>query len=292
MSAATNAPRFDLGDSMVTLVNGGRLKLDGGAMFGLIPKALWARSYPADEQNRILLACNCLLVEWPAQPERRVLIETGHGPKYAAKEQKIFAIDPAQWVRPSLEAQGIAPASITDVIVTHLHFDHAGGLTYEADGALRPTFPQATVHVQRQEYEDAQAGFGIMTATYRPENLQPIDEAGAWHLLDGAGEIVPGIRAMPTPGHTRGHHSIVIEGQARPLVYGGDLIPTRHHLGAPYNMAYDLYPVENRASKEALLGWLADTGGWLAFDHELDTPVVAVQQAGDWFELTPAPADA
>lgn len=276
---------FDLGGCSVTLVDGGRFKLDGGAMFGLIPKALWSRSYPADEQNRIQLACNCLLVEWADQPQRRLIIETGHGPKYGEKEQRIFAIDPRRWLRPALSALKVDPASVTDVAVTHLHFDHAGGLTWENDGQLVPTFSNATVHVQHQEYEDAKAGFGIMTTTYRPENFAPLEAAGRLRILDGATEIVPGVRAMLTPGHTRGHHSIAVEGTRRTLVFSGDLMPTRHHLGPPYNMAYDLDPVRNRASKQALLTWLAKRDGLLALDHELDTPVVAVRVKNEWFEL-------
>jgi len=281
-------PRYDLGDCTVMLIDGGRFKLDGGAMFGLIPKALWSRVCPADEQNRIQLACNCLLVEWPGS-ERRLLIETGHGPKYAAKEQQIFAIDPQHWLRPALLAAGVMPESITDVTVSHLHFDHAGGLTFEQDGRLVPTFPRARVHVPRREFEDARSAYGIMTATYREENFQPLDAAALWRLLDGATEIVPGVDSRPTPGHTRGHHSIVVRGQARTLVFGGDLMPTRHHLGAPYNMAYDLFPLENRASKHDLLSWLADCDGLLAIDHELDTPVLRVVRQGDWFALLPEP---
>ncbi len=285
-------PRYDLGGCTVTLVNGGRLKLDGGAMFGLVPKALWARTYPADEQNRIELACNCLLVEWPDRPERRVLIEAGHGPKFGEKEQRIFAIDPRHWLRPSLEALGVEPATISDVVLSHLHFDHAGGLTWERDGRLAPTFPRARVHVQRREFDDARANFGIMTATYREENFAPADQADAWRLLDGAGEIVPGIRAIPTPGHTRGHHSIAVEGRARTLVFGGDLLPTCQHVGAPYNMGYDLLPLENRESKRRMLQWLVDHDAWLTIDHELHTPIVAVRPRDDWFELVPAPAEA
>jgi glyoxylase-like metal-dependent hydrolase (beta-lactamase superfamily II) len=281
--------RYDLGGCTVTVVSGGRLKLDGGAMFGLIPKVLWSRVYPTDDQNRIQLACNCLLVEWPGQTDRRVLIETGHGPKYAEKEQRIFAIDPGHWLLPSLRELGIDPASITDVAVSHLHFDHAGGLTHERDGRLVPTFPAARVHVQRRELEDARTGFGIMTTTYREENYAPLAQIDAWHPLDGAAEMAPGVRSMPTPGHTRGHHSIVVEGRDRVLAFSGDVLPTRHHLGAPYNMAYDLFPLDNRASKRKLLEWLAARDGLLAIDHELETPVLSVQPAGDWFELVPQP---
>ena len=290
--SALQVPSYDLGSCRVTVVHGGRLKLDGGAMFGLIPKALWSRVYPVDEQNRIELACNCLLVEWQGTGGRRVIIETGHGPKYDVKEQKIFAIDPADWLLPSLASQGVDPATITDVVVSHLHFDHAGGLTHERDGRLVPSFPQARVHIQRQEYEDARAGYGIMTATYRDENYAALDEAGAWRLLEGEEQIVPGISSRPTPGHTRGHHSIVIDGGDRCMVFGGDLMPTRQHVGAAYNMGYDLFPLDNRASKRGLLQWLADRGGLLALDHELESPVMAVRPVGDWYELEPASPDA
>ncbi|MCK4340810.1 MAG: MBL fold metallo-hydrolase [Phycisphaerae bacterium] len=286
--STTQPPRYDLGGCTVTLVKGGSLKLDGGAMFGLIPKPLWSRTYPADDQNRIQLACNCLLVEWPGVSDRRLIIETGHGPKYGEKEQRIFAIDPARWLRPALLGLHVDPASITDVVVSHLHFDHAGGLTWERDGRLVPTFPNARVHVQRREFEDARAGFGIMTATYREDSFTPIDEIDAWRLLDGEAEIVSGVRSRPTPGHTRGHHSIVIAGRDRSLVFGGDLMPTRHHLGGPYNMAYDLFPLDNRKSKKELLAWLAARDGLLALDHELETPIVSVRPKDDWFELFPS----
>ncbi len=281
----TPPSRYDLGNCTVTLLDGGSLKLDGGAMFGLIPKALWSRACPADDLNRIQLACNCLLVEWPGT-DRRLVIETGHGPKYAAKDQRIFAIDPARWLRPALEAIGIDPVSITDVAVSHLHFDHAGGLTWERDGRLIPTFPHARVHVQRRELEDARANFGIMTATYRPENYTPIDQLDGWNLLDGPAPIAPGVRCLPTPGHTRGHQSILVEGADRALLFAGDLMPTRHHLGAAYNMSYDLFPLHNRRSKQKLLKWLAQRRALLVIDHEVETPVLSVRVSDQWYELS------
>ena len=286
--ATTSPPRYDLGGCTVTLLSGGSLKLDGGAMFGIIPKALWLRGTPADEQNRIQLACNCLLVEWQRETARRVIIETGHGPKYADKEQRMFAIDPAKWLLPELQAVGVDPAGITDVIVSHLHFDHAGGLTYEQDGHLLPTFPNARVHVQRRELEDARDRFGVMTATYREENFQPIDQADHWNLLVGEMPILDGITARPMPGHTRGHHGIIVTGRDRALVFGGDTVPTAAHLGAPYNMGYDLFPLENRESKRQLLQWIAQRNALLVFDHEPRTPVVRIVPDGEWFRAEPA----
>ena len=278
--------RYDLGGCTITLVNGGSLKLDGGAMFGIIPKPLWNRLTPADERNRIQLACNCLLVEWERETDRRVIVETGHGPIYGEKEQEIFAIDPTAWLLPQLEALGVNPATITDVVVSHLHFDHCGGLTRERDGRAVPTFPNARVHVQRREFEDARANFGIMTQTYREQTYMPIDESNAWNLLDGEDAIVEGIRPLLTPGHTRGHHSIIIAGRDRRAVFGGDVMPTRHHLGRPYGMAYDLFPLDNRASKEKLLKTVADRDELLVIDHEPDTPIVQVTADGNYYTLT------
>ncbi len=278
---------FDLGECSVTLINGGRLKLDGGAMFGIIPKPLWQRSTPADDQNRIQLACNCLLVEWQHETDRRVIIETGHGPKYDEKEQSIFAIDPSRWLLHGLKAAGVEPETITDVVVTHLHFDHAGGLTFERDGRLVPTFPNAKVHVQRQEHDDARAAFGIMKTTYREENVAPIDDAKAWRLHDGEAEMLKGIRPLLTPGHTRGHQSVIINGADRSAIFPGDLMPTAAHVGAPYNMAYDLFPLDNRESKNKLLKRAAEED-WLIFiDHDVETPVMKAVAEKGWYVLRP-----
>jgi glyoxylase-like metal-dependent hydrolase (beta-lactamase superfamily II) len=283
----TQPLKFDLGDCSVTLVDGGHFKLDGGAMFGIIPKPLWTRATPADEQNRIQLACNCLLLEWHRETGRRVIIETGHGAKYDPKERGFFEIDPDRWLLPGLRAAGVDPAAITDVVVTHLHFDHAGGLTREQDGRLVPTFPNARVHAQRREYEDARENFGTMKTTYREENLRPIDDADAWHLLDRDQECLPGVRSLPTPGHTRGHHSILIRGRDRTAVFPGDVMPTAAHVGAPYNMAYDLFPLDNRESKNRLLKRAAEER-WLIFiGHEPNTPVMQAVVEKSWYTLRP-----
>jgi glyoxylase-like metal-dependent hydrolase (beta-lactamase superfamily II) len=278
---------LDLGGLTVTLIRAGRLRLDGGAMFGVVPKAIWARASPPDERNRIDLACNSLLVEWPGSA-RRLIVEAGHGPKYEAKEQDIFAIDPEIWLLPRLRAAGVEADTITDVVLTHLHFDHAGGLTHAVDGRLAPALPNARICVQRREHDDARANFGVMTATYRAENFTPLDDAHRWQLLDGEADLAPGVRVLPTPGHTRGHQAVVLTGRERTLVYGGDVLPTRAHVGAAYNMAYDLFPLENRATKQRLLAWAAERGALCAIDHEIAAPLVAVRRHKEWFELVDA----
>lgn len=285
----TTSTRFDLGGCTVTFVDAGRLKMDGGAMFGIIPKALWSRGFPADEQNRIALACNAALVEWPGT-RRRLLIETGRGVKYSEKELAIYDADPGHWLRPALHEMNIEPESVTDVVLTHLHFDHAGGLTWVEPGSAvaRPTLPRAAVHSQRREYEDARAEFGLMTASYRDDNFAPIDDADLWRLHDGEVEIAPGVRLRPTPGHTRGHQSVVVTGRERTLIFAGDVLPTQHHVGAPYNMSFDLFPLENRETKRRLLELAVERRALLALGHDPSTPVVTVVRQGDWFELSSA----
>lgn len=283
-----HAATIELGALRVTLLSAGRIRLDGGAMFGVVPKALWARLCPADEENRIDLACHSLLIEWQGS-DRRALVEAGTGNKYAEKERAIFALDPSDWLLPNLAAAGVEPASITDVLLTHLHFDHAGGLTHDADGRLAPSLPRARVHIQRREHDDARAGHTVMTLTYREENFSPLDGTGLWNLLEGEGEVLPGVRVMPTPGHTRGHQSIVVSGGGRSLVYAGDVLPTRHHLRPAYNMAFDLDPLGNRAAKQALLTWVADHGALLVIGHDVDQPIVRVRRWREWFEFEPAP---
>lgn len=285
MSGA-NDQTYDLGGIRVRRIAAGALRLDGGAMFGIIPKVLWSRAASADEQNRIQLACNSLILEW--EDGRVAIVETGHGCKYGEKEQRIYAIDPQRWLLPSLTEVGLDAAAVDDVVLTHLHFDHAGGLTrLGEDGQAVLTFPNARVHVQRQEHDDARASFGIMTATYRDENFAPLDAASAWALHEGPVEMLPGVAALLTRGHTRGHQSLVIRGRDRTAVYTGDVLPTAAHFPAPYNMAYDLLPLDNRESKRRLLQHAADEDWLLFIGHEPVTPVMRVVAEGSWYRLEP-----
>ncbi|MCG3128098.1 MAG: putative quorum-quenching lactonase YtnP [Phycisphaerae bacterium] len=284
-AAAPCTPPIDLGGCRIRVISGGALRLDGGAMFGIIPRALWSRHTSPDEQNRIVLACNCLYVEWDGSP-RRAIVEVGHGPKFAEKECQIYAIDPQRWLLPALIAAGIDPESITDVVLTHLHFDHAGGLTHPATDP-RPTFPRAAVHVQRSEFDDARANFGVMTQTYREENFAPIDHADLWRLHAGEAQPLPGVTVLPSPGHTRGHQSALIAGRNASLLFLGDVMPTRDHVGPAYNMGYDLFPLDNVATKKRVLGRAAAENWLLLIDHEPRTPLVRVVADSARFRIEP-----
>lgn len=245
-------PRVQIGDLTVTILDGGHLWLDGGAMFGIIPKPLWSRLVKVDDSNRVPLAMTCFLVE---TKDSRVLVESGAGDrsKYDPKEQDIFKFADHSIVD-SLAAIGIERESIDYLILTHLHFDHAGGGTI-SDGCdgYRVTFPNAKYVIQRGEWEDAVNGYAVMTGTYRKENLAPLETAGVLSLVDGEAEIVPGISVRPFPGHTRHQQGVVFQDGGDRIVLPADLMPTSAHAGLRYNMAYDLLPYENMRNKKNLL---------------------------------------
>lgn len=275
----------------ITFLDGGRLKLDGGAMFGIIPKALWQRLTPADEANRIQLGTTCLLIDTAG---RRLLVETGIGNKYGAKDREFFALS-EHWLLDSLVARGIDPASIDTVVLTHLHFDHAGGATRVDEALARPvpTFPRAEYVVQRGEWEDAMSGYCVMSATYRSENLEPLAESGRLKLVEGDGEIAPGVWLRVLPGHTRHQQGVIIRDGGRTLVQPADLMPTAAHVGARYNMSYDLLPYDNMKNKLRLLTEAAEGGWTLLLGQDAQHTAYSVNREGDErFRLTPAQLDA
>lgn len=271
-----------------TVLRAGGFWLDGGGMFGLIPKAMWSKWIPADEQNRIHLAMNCVLLQHEGSPGR-ILVEAGAGDKWTAKEAGIYQFDRTtegriRTVVDALREAGTQPGDITDVVVTHLHFDHAGGLTRLADGAdaERPTylatFPAARIHVQRREWEDALANRSTMTRTYLRSHLDPIADRVVLH--DGPAEVLPGLRVRPLPGHTWGQQGIFWQDAGGTLCFPGDLIPTVHHTHPASSLGYDMLPYETMLTKRALLEE-ADRGGWrLVLDHEPGDCVVQRGRAG------------
>lgn len=280
--------RRTLGSLTIHAIQAGGQRLDGGAMFGVVPKPLWERRIKADERNRIQLGMRCLLIEHPNGP---ILIDTGAGNKEDAKFLDIYGIENAgaegrTALEDGLREVGVRPEDVTMVINTHLHFDHAGGNTYaDADGAIRLSFPNARYVVQKGEYRYAARPNERTAASYFARNYVPIQDGNQLDLVDGEREVARGIRVIPTPGHTPHHQSVLIEGGGEAAIYLGDLVPTQWHLPLPWIMGYDVEPLVTLESKRALLG-RAVAESWLAiFEHDAERAWGRVKHDGKVFAL-------
>ncbi len=256
-----------LGQFVLSTVSGGGFRSDGGTMFGVVPKALWSKLIAPDENNCIRQATNCVLVQTGRQ---NVLIDAGYGSKLTEKEKALLDADPGDPIVASLAAKGLAPADIDLVILSHLHFDHAGG-GIRADGErLVTTFPRAEYVVQRLEWDTATAGYPELRAAYPQENIAPLAGSPQLRIVDGDVEIAPGFHARITGGHTNGQQAILIESEGQVAVYLADACPTWRHLPSLWCMSYDMDLLQSRRIKPVLLGEIADHG-WLAlFDHDPD----------------------
>ncbi|HVQ45327.1 MAG TPA: MBL fold metallo-hydrolase [Gemmatimonadales bacterium] len=268
---------FTIGRLRCHTLEGGRQRLDGGAMFGVVPRTLWKTRIEPDDRNRIPLAMRCVLVE---HPDGLVLIDTALGNKEDTKFLDIYGVENqglegATQLEDALASAGFLPRDVKWVINTHLHFDHAGGNTtmdpdLENDPRrhIRMTFPNATYVVQRGELEFARHTNERTRASYLPHNFDPVAAADRWRLLEGDGEILPGIRARVTPGHVPWHQVLLIESGGETAVFVGDLFPTTAHLPLPWIMGYDLEPLRTLESKRAFLAE-AVAGGWrMIFEHD------------------------
>lgn len=257
------------GDLELTLINGGNFRLDGGAMHGVVPKTIWSKLVSCDELNRVEYATNCLLVE---RGGRRTLIETGNGDKFPAKEREMYGIDHDRSVEKNLRAAGVEPASIDYVVMTHLHFDHSGGATRRtAAGAVEPVFARARHIIQRGELHDANHSHERNRASYLMENVAPLVEARLVELVDGEAEFAPGLRVIPTPGHTAHHQSVLVDdGHGHKVLFLGDVVPTSLHLKLPFIMAYDLDVVATLETKRRLLARAVDERWLVVFGHDKD----------------------
>lgn len=260
-----------IGAWTVHAIQAGPLKLDGGAMFGVVPKPLWERRLPADARNRIPMGMRCLLVE---HDSGLVLIDTGAGNKEDAKFYDIYGIENAGNPGPTaledgIRAAGHRPEDVSVVINTHLHFDHAGGNTYrDTDGTIRASMPNARYVVQRGEHHFATHLNERTAASYFAHNFEPIREAGRLDLVEGEREIVPGITVLPTPGHVPFHQSVLLRSRGETALYLGDLVPTTTHLPLPWIMGYDLDPLVTLETKRRILLRM-EAEGWLAlFEHD------------------------
>src|SRR5437879_13595606 len=263
---------FQVGRLTWHALEAGRQALDGGAMFGVVPKPLWQRRIPADERNRITLALRCLLIE---HDDGLVLVDTGLGNKEDAKFKDIYGVvnegtDGRTCLEDALAELGHTPGDVRWVINTHLHFDHAGGNTFRDEaGAVRPSFPAATYVVQKRELEFARHTNERTAASYLRHNFDPI----TFRLIDRETEGLPGIRCLPTPGHVPYHQSILVESGEDRACFLADLVPTSAHVPLPWIMGYDLEPLVTLESKRRLYA-RAEAEGWLLW-LEHDPEVIA-----------------
>ncbi len=263
---------MQLGDLTLTPLWDGSFRLDGGAMFGVVPKPLWEKRAPADERNRIRLGLRPLLVRGETvQGDRTILIDAGIGGKMDAKSVEIYAIDRSRNLDDSLADAGVSRAAIDIVLATHLHFDHAGGFTTrDASGALVPAFPRARYIVRTAEWDDAAHAHERNRASYLKENFVPLADAGVLDLVAGDEVIIPGVRVVRTGGHTKHHQIVVMESGGETAVFTADLMPTTAHVDEAWIMGYDLYPMETLAFKRTFVREAIEREYLIFFEHDPD----------------------
>ena len=243
----------------------GYFRLDGGAMFGVVPKPLWHKRAPADERNRISLATRPLLV----RGEKLMLIDAGLGGKMDAKSVDIYAIDRRRNLVHELSDLSLALEDIELALASHLHFDHVGGFTTRlASGDIVPSFPRARYLVRADEWDDATHPHERNRASYLQEDFVPLQAAGVLDLFDGDREIMPGVSVRWTGGHARSHQVVYLEGDGRTAVFTADMIPTAAHIDAPWIMGYDLYPMDTLEFKRAFAREAIEREYLLFFEHE------------------------
>ena len=266
----------------IDLVEAGRLGLDGGAMFGIVPRPLWEGRIAPDGRNRIPLAMRCLLLRGHG---RTILVDTGLGHKADAKFEEIYAVDHEHsTLLGSLARLGVGPEAVTDVVLTHLHFDHAGGATTrDAEGALALTFPEADHYVQRTQWDWAHTSVRE-AASFLAENLDPLEASGRLVLLDGREAPWPGLSLHPVDGHTRGQQLVRVGDGPGAILFAADLVPTAAHVPALWIMAYDVEPLKTLREKEALLTQAAAEGWTVVFEHDPEVACARVERTERGFQ--------
>jgi len=264
----------ELGALRIHALQAGGQKLDGGAMFGVVPKPLWERKIAPDERNRIQLGMRCLLIEHAIGP---VLIDTGVGNKENEKFCDIYGIENTgrvgqTWLEDELASLELVPEDIAMVISSHLHFDHAGGNTTRGtDGVIRPTFPNARYVVQSGELDYARHTNERTAASYFSRNFEPLAATGQLELIDGDREIIAGIHSVLTPGHTPYHQGLLIESKSELAFYIADLAPTAAHLPLPWIMGYDVEPLVTLETKRRILHRAVEDAWLVIFEHDAKT---------------------
>jgi len=276
-----------LGDLEFHVLSDGRVLLDGGAMFGVIPKPLWEKKMPSDSRNRITLSMNCLLIRAGG---KRILVETGAGNKMDAKLREIYGLNGPR-IADGLREYGVEPADIDIVIDTHLHFDHCGGNTRVEKDKVVATFPNAEYFVQKGEFEHALQPTERDRASYFSENYVPLHETGKLSLIEGDATIAPGVDVVKVPGHTANMMCVKLTGGEKTAFLFADLVPTAAHLPLPWIMGYDLYPMTTLENKRK---WIPEVvrEGWLAlFSHDAQVPAAYLRERDGRWETEPVKVD-
>lgn len=269
-----------IGKYRLSIIESGSFGLDGGAMFGIIPKPLWQRTNLADEANRVRLATRNLLLE---SDSRKILIDTGMGDKWDEKLKNIYAVDENLSMQSALLAKGLKPNDITDVILTHLHFDHTGGSTVKVNDKLQPAFPNAKYFVQKQNYEWAVNPSDRDIGSYIKDNFLPLMEEGVLHLIDGNKSFDDEIEFFIINGHTFGQQMVKISDGNNTFLYCADLFPFYSHIPLHYIMGYDLQPLVTLGEKKKYLKIALEENWKLFFGHDAEIAFATVKKFGEGY---------
>lgn len=267
-------------------VEAGRFRLDGGAMFGVVPKTLWSKQIPADDKNRIPMGMRCLLIK-SKQTGKIYLVDNGSGDKFNEKMASIYDLDYEHSdLISSLKKCGVEPADVTDMVFTHLHFDHCGGTTtYDENGNITEVFPNAIYHVNKRHWKTATNPNAREKASFFPENIDPLKNSGRLNLIGDNHEFEPGLGTLPMNGHTTGQQLPVLKDGKTTIVYAADLIPTFAHIPLPWVMGYDMKPIQTLKEKESFLNEAVDKNWFLFLEHDAEHEVVTVQKENGKFML-------
>jgi glyoxylase-like metal-dependent hydrolase (beta-lactamase superfamily II) len=276
-------PKIQVGEFTVALLSDGIWRNDGGCMFGVVPRELWQREHPADDMNRIRLNLVCPLI---LRGSAAIVIDTGIGNRLSAVERKIFDHRDG-WLIDGLKQLGMEPGDVTHLLLSHLHFDHCGGMvTRQKSGGLKPAFPKARIFLQKRELDVAQNSINErLRAAYRhlDECLEPV--AGLLELIDGDGELVPGVRAVVTGGHTERHQIALVHSLGEHFIHLADIVPTRSHMRGAWNQAYDLDALRTMEQKAHYLAKASTERWWISFAHDPEVCAARVVSEGGKLKL-------
>jgi len=273
---------MQIGKYKLSFIESGFFALDGGAMFGIIPKALWQKTNPADDSNRIKLSTRNLILQ---SDSKKIIIDTGMGDKWDEKLKTIYAVDENISMKSELEQIGLKPEHITDVILTHLHFDHTGGSTVKVNGKLQPAFPNAKYFVQKQNYEWAMNPSDRDKGSYIKENFIPLIEECVLNFVNGNEKFDDEIEFIVINGHTFGQQMVKISDGTNTILFCADLIPFYSHIPLPYIMGYDLQPLVTLEEKKKILKQVLEEDWKLFFGHDPEVAFATIKKVGEGYSV-------